>query len=156
MCVYLCQFADLADGQGTVLIAGVTLEDLHLVVTLLWSPCSHCCCCCCCLQDNEPLMRALSNLISLNQPELVLFVGEALVGNDAVDQLVKFNRSLADLAPGAAAGALQLVLLDGLDVASQAVMFGIWHSMLALCLTEELLQLQLQHALAASLHVPGR
>jgi hypothetical protein len=56
------------------------------------------------LQDNEPLMRALSNLISLNQPELVLFVGEALVGNDAVDQLVKFNRSLADLAPGAAAG----------------------------------------------------
>lgn len=65
--------------------------------------------CCACLQDNEPLMRALSNLISLNQPELVLFVGEALVGNDAVDQLVKFNRSLADLAPGAAAGALRLL-----------------------------------------------
>ena len=35
------------------------------------------------LQDNEPLMRALSNLINLNQPDLVLFVGEALVGNDA-------------------------------------------------------------------------
>jgi hypothetical protein len=50
-------------------------------------------------------MRALSNLISLNAPDLVLFVGEALVGNDAVDQLVKFNRSLADLAPGAATGA---------------------------------------------------
>jgi hypothetical protein len=64
----------------------------------------------CCLQDNEPLMRALSNLISLNQPELVLFVGEALVGNDAVDQLVKFNRSLADLAPGAAAGEQHHVL----------------------------------------------
>lgn len=28
-------------------------------------------------------MRALSNLINLNQPDLVLFVGEALVGNDA-------------------------------------------------------------------------
>jgi signal recognition particle GTPase len=54
------------------------------------------------LQDNEPLMRALSNLIALNEPDLVLFVGEALVGNDAVDQLVKFNRSLADLAPNAA------------------------------------------------------
>jgi signal recognition particle receptor subunit alpha len=49
-------------------------------------------------------MRALSNLIALNKPDLVLFVGEALVGNDAVDQLVKFNRSLADLAPGAAMG----------------------------------------------------
>lgn len=37
-------------------------------------------------------MRALSNLINVNTPNLVLFVGEALVGNDAVDQLVKFNR----------------------------------------------------------------
>jgi signal recognition particle receptor subunit alpha len=54
------------------------------------------------VQDNEPLMRALSNLIAVNEPDLVLFVGEALVGNDAVDQLVKFNRSLADLAPNAA------------------------------------------------------
>jgi signal recognition particle receptor subunit alpha len=37
-------------------------------------------------------MRALSNLISTNNPNLVLFVGEALVGNDAVDQLTKFNK----------------------------------------------------------------
>lgn len=44
------------------------------------------------LQDNEPLMRALSKLINLNSPDLVLFVGEALVGNDAVDQLSKFNQ----------------------------------------------------------------
>ncbi len=32
----------------------------------------------------------------MNQPDLVLFVGEALVGNDAIDQLVKFNQSIAD------------------------------------------------------------
>lgn len=31
------------------------------------------------MQDNEPLMRALSSLINLNHPDLVLFVGEALV-----------------------------------------------------------------------------
>ena len=37
-------------------------------------------------------MRALSKLIYLNNPDLVLFVGEALVGNDAVDQLSKFNQ----------------------------------------------------------------
>ena len=49
------------------------------------------------MQDNEPLMRALSGLINLNEPDLVLFVGEALVGNDAVDQLTKFNQRLADL-----------------------------------------------------------
>jgi signal recognition particle receptor subunit alpha len=51
------------------------------------------------MQDNEPLMRALSHLIAVNEPQLVLFVGEALVGNDAVDQLTKFNRALLDLAP---------------------------------------------------------
>eukprot|EP00775_Hariotina_reticulata_P009471 gene9471-9636_t len=67
------------------------------------------------MQDNEPLMRALSNLIAINQPDLVLFVGEALVGNDAVDQLVKFNRSLADLAPGAATGgAHKRQVIDGI------------------------------------------
>ncbi|CAG5043630.1 unnamed protein product [Parnassius apollo] len=48
------------------------------------------------MQDNEPLMRALAKLITVNEPDLVLFVGEALVGNEAVDQLVKFNQALAD------------------------------------------------------------
>ncbi|XP_066311053.1 metal transporter Nramp1-like [Miscanthus floridulus] len=45
------------------------------------------------VSDNEPLMRVLSKLINLDSPDLVLFVGEALVGNDAVDQLTKFNQS---------------------------------------------------------------
>lgn len=48
------------------------------------------------MQDNAPLMTALAKLITVNTPDLVLFVGEALVGNEAVDQLVKFNRALAD------------------------------------------------------------
>lgn len=37
-------------------------------------------------------MRALSKLTYLNNPGLVLFVKEALVGNEAVDQLLKFNQ----------------------------------------------------------------
>uniref|UniRef100_A0A8C5MXW9 SRP receptor subunit alpha n=1 Tax=Leptobrachium leishanense TaxID=445787 RepID=A0A8C5MXW9_9ANUR len=48
------------------------------------------------MQDNAPLMTALAKLIAVNTPDLVLFVGEALVGNEAVDQLVKFNKALAD------------------------------------------------------------
>ncbi|XP_051895926.1 signal recognition particle receptor subunit alpha isoform X2 [Pristis pectinata] len=48
------------------------------------------------MQDNTPLMTALAKLIAINVPDLVLFVGEALVGNEAVDQLVKFNQALAD------------------------------------------------------------
>jgi signal recognition particle receptor subunit alpha len=46
------------------------------------------------MQGNEPLMKSLSKLIDINQPDLILFVGEALTGNDAVDQLSSFNKSL--------------------------------------------------------------
>lgn len=48
------------------------------------------------MQDNEPLMKQLAKLIKNNSPDLTLFVGEALVGNEAVDQLTKFNSSLID------------------------------------------------------------
>jgi hypothetical protein len=57
------------------------------------------------LQDNKPLMEALSKLIDVNRPDLCLFVGEALVGNDAVDQLKKFNQSLADMSTQVCPGA---------------------------------------------------
>jgi hypothetical protein len=33
-------------------------------------------------------------LVNVNNPDKVLFVGEALVGNEAVDQLGRFDRSL--------------------------------------------------------------
>ena len=41
-------------------------------------------------------MIELSRLVILNQPDLIIFVGEALVGNDGIDQLQKFNKSLID------------------------------------------------------------
>jgi len=47
------------------------------------------------MQNNERLMRELAKLVSVNAPDLVLFVGEALVGNDGIDQLNMFNKSLA-------------------------------------------------------------
>ena len=37
------------------------------------------------MQGNEKLMRQLAKLVHINMPDLVLFVGEALVGNDAID-----------------------------------------------------------------------
>ncbi|KAH9842844.1 P-loop containing nucleoside triphosphate hydrolase protein [Rhodofomes roseus] len=48
------------------------------------------------MQDNEPLMRALAKLVAVNSPDKIIFVGEALVGNEAVDQLTKFDRALRD------------------------------------------------------------
>ena len=53
------------------------------------------------MQDNEPLMRALAKLVTVNNPDKIVFVGEALVGNEAVDQLSKFDRSLKDFSAAA-------------------------------------------------------
>ena len=46
------------------------------------------------MQNNVPLMKALSKLVVENEPDLVLFVCEALVGNDGIDQLQMFDRAL--------------------------------------------------------------
>jgi len=67
------------------------------------------------MQDNDPLMKALAKLVNTNKPDLVLFVGEALVGNDGVDQLVKFNRSLLDLSDTARASLIDGVVLTKFD-----------------------------------------
>ncbi|GAA5942033.1 signal recognition particle receptor subunit alpha [Sporobolomyces koalae] len=56
------------------------------------------------MQDNEPLMRALAKLISVNQPDKIIFVGEALVGNEAVDQLTKFDQSLKNFSASGGTG----------------------------------------------------
>jgi signal recognition particle receptor subunit alpha len=45
------------------------------------------------MQNNVPLMKALSKLLVENEPDLVLFVCEALVGNDGIDQLNMFNKA---------------------------------------------------------------
>ncbi|KAE9406793.1 signal recognition particle binding protein [Gymnopus androsaceus JB14] len=56
------------------------------------------------MQDNEPLMRALAKLVTVNNPDKIIFVGEALVGNEAVDQLKKFDRALRDFSSGTGTG----------------------------------------------------
>jgi signal recognition particle receptor subunit alpha len=48
------------------------------------------------MQDNLPLMRALSTLISKVNPDKIVFVGEALVGNEALSQLGKFNECISN------------------------------------------------------------
>lgn len=48
------------------------------------------------MQHNEALMVPLATLVNINRPDAVLFVGEALVGNDGVDQLVTFNKALME------------------------------------------------------------
>lgn len=38
--------------------------------------------------------------MTVNSPDKIVFVGEALAGNEAVDQVTKFNRSLRDFSGG--------------------------------------------------------
>jgi signal recognition particle receptor subunit alpha len=52
----------------------------------------------------QPLMRALAKLVAVNNPDKIIFVGEALVGNEAVDQLTKFDRALRDFSSASGAG----------------------------------------------------
>lgn len=96
------------------------------------------------MQDNEPLMRALAKvsnllfalstafsllnvvfelqLIKVNEPDLVLFVGEALVGNEAVDQLVKFNQALADYSASDNPHTIDGIVLTKFDTIDDKVM----------------------------------
>ncbi|PAV83690.1 hypothetical protein WR25_00714 [Diploscapter pachys] len=74
------------------------------------------------MQDNEPLMRELAKLIRVNEPDLVLFVGEALVGNEAVDQLVKFNQALSNHAtPGSEPRLIDGIVLTKFDTIDDKV-----------------------------------
>jgi len=47
------------------------------------------------MQNNLPLMKALGKLAAENQPDMVIFVGEALVGNDGVDQVKMFDKAIS-------------------------------------------------------------
>ncbi|KAF8337491.1 uncharacterized protein EI90DRAFT_3118935 [Cantharellus anzutake] len=67
------------------------------------------------MQDNEPLMKALAKLVSTNNPDKVIFVGEALVGNEAVDQLQKFDSALKNYS-AASSGAGKGHGIDGMLV----------------------------------------
>eukprot|EP00362_Geleiidae_sp_MMETSP1317_P001872 CAMPEP_0201285748 /NCGR_PEP_ID=MMETSP1317-20130820/113756_1 /ASSEMBLY_ACC=CAM_ASM_000770 /TAXON_ID=187299 /ORGANISM="Undescribed Undescribed, Strain Undescribed" /LENGTH=101 /DNA_ID=CAMNT_0047611611 /DNA_START=363 /DNA_END=668 /DNA_ORIENTATION=- len=58
----------------------------------------------------------MANLVNANRTDLVLFVGEALVGNDGVDQLVKFNAALRDISlSGKGVDGILLTKFDTVD-----------------------------------------
>ncbi|CAE7176227.1 unnamed protein product [Rhizoctonia solani] len=67
------------------------------------------------MQDNEPLMKALAKLVAVNQPDKIIFVGEALVGNEAVDQLSKFDRALKDFSNGRGIDGMLVTKWDTVD-----------------------------------------
>eukprot|EP00515_Schizochytrium_aggregatum_P019151 CAMPEP_0202119618 /NCGR_PEP_ID=MMETSP0965-20130614/43740_1 /ASSEMBLY_ACC=CAM_ASM_000507 /TAXON_ID=4773 /ORGANISM="Schizochytrium aggregatum, Strain ATCC28209" /LENGTH=561 /DNA_ID=CAMNT_0048689541 /DNA_START=108 /DNA_END=1794 /DNA_ORIENTATION=- len=73
------------------------------------------------MQNNEPLMRSLTKLIARNRPDLILFVGEALVGNDGRDQLVLFDKALADYSESADPRRIDGMILTKFDTIDDKV-----------------------------------
>ena len=61
---------------------------------------------------------------TVNAPDLVLFVGEALVGNEAIDQLVKFNAALADHSSNENPHTIDGIVLTKFDTIDDKV----WHN----------------------------
>lgn len=61
--------------------------------------------------------------MSVNNPDKIFFVGEAVVGNEAVDQLTKFNRSLRDFSglSNAKARGIDGMILTKMDIIDDKV-----------------------------------
>lgn len=73
------------------------------------------------MQNNSSLMKALAKLVVENQPDKIIFVGEALVGNEAVDQLSKFNQSLEDFSGSAVPRRIDGIILTKFDTIDDKV-----------------------------------
>ena len=58
--------------------------------------------------------KANIQLVTVNNPDKILFVGEALVGNEAVDQLTKFDRALKDFSSAGIGGGSRKRGIDGI------------------------------------------
>jgi signal recognition particle receptor subunit alpha len=73
------------------------------------------------MQNNVSLMKQLAQLVGVNKPDMVLFVGEALVGGDGVDQLREFDRALQDHADGEDVRGIDGIVLTKFDTVDDKV-----------------------------------
>jgi len=73
------------------------------------------------MQGNVKLMKELATLVGVNSPDVVLFIGEALAGNDSVDQLKNFNKSLMDYSVGKVARGIDGIILTKFDTVDEKV-----------------------------------
>lgn len=68
-------------------------------------------------------MRSLSRIVTVNNPDLVVFIGEALVGNDGVDQLINFNKALIDNSPKDNIREIDAIILSKFDTVDEKGIF---------------------------------
>lgn len=73
------------------------------------------------MQDNQPLMKELAQIVKINKPNLVVFIGEALVGNDAVDQITKFNKAIEESTTESYKAGIDAIILSKFDTVDDKV-----------------------------------
>jgi signal recognition particle receptor subunit alpha len=73
------------------------------------------------MQNNDKLMRELAKLVQMNKPNMLLFVGEALVGNDGINQLEMFNKALATYLPSGESKGIDGIVLTKFDTIDDKV-----------------------------------
>ena len=66
-------------------------------------------------------MKELAQIVKVNKPNLVVFIGEALVGNDAVDQITKFNKSIVQESTEGYKAEINAILLSKFDTVDDKV-----------------------------------
>lgn len=98
-------------------------------------------------------------LVSVNTPDKIFFVGEAVTGNEAVDQLTKFNRSLKDFSgvSNARARGIDGMILTKMDIIDDKVRLPRYSmmEMAYLAMTNHLPSLQVGAALSMT-YVTGQ
>mmetsp|Transcript_15478 Transcript_15478/g.18350 ORF Transcript_15478/g.18350 Transcript_15478/m.18350 type:complete len:616 (+) Transcript_15478:19-1866(+) len=73
------------------------------------------------MQNNDKLMRELAKLVQINKPNMLLFVGEALVGNDGINQLQMFNKALSTYLPSGESKGIDGIVLTKFDTIDDKV-----------------------------------
>lgn len=73
------------------------------------------------MQGNESLMKSLTKQIDKNQPDIILFVGEALVGNDGCDQLINFNRCMKEYSTNSYPHTIDGIILTKVDTIDEKI-----------------------------------
>lgn len=67
------------------------------------------------MHNKENLMLSLTKLIKLNNPDHILYVGEALVGCDSLDHIKEFNKRIKDAVLGRKIDSILLTKVDTVD-----------------------------------------
>ncbi|AFN83822.1 signal recognition particle GTPase [Encephalitozoon romaleae SJ-2008] len=67
------------------------------------------------MHNKKNLMASLTKLIKINNPDHIIYVGEALVGSDSLDHIREFNKAIGDAGQSRKIDSILLTKVDTVD-----------------------------------------